>query len=221
MTTGNLKLYSFWRSSAAYRVRIALNLKQLNYEIAPVHLLREGGEQHAAPYSEMNPQEFVPVLMHGSRVLLQSMAIMEYLEDTWPEQNPLLPSAPRDRQRARAIAQMIACDIHPLNNLRVMKYLETTFHANQAQKDEWMKHWISVGFDSLEKVLANNPSTGAFCEGDVPSMADCCLVPQVFNANRFKVDMKHYPTIRRINDECCELEAFKLAHPTVQPDAES
>jgi maleylacetoacetate isomerase len=219
MASGNLRLYSFWRSSAAFRVRIALNLKQLAYEIEPVHLIKDGGQHHTAEYSELNPQEFVPVLMHGNRVLRQSMAIMEYLDDTWPE-NPLLPLAARDAQRARAIAQMIACDIHPLNNLRVMKYLESQFSANQAQKDEWMKHWISTGFESLEKVLANNPSTGGFCEGDTPTIADCCLVPQVFNAERFKVDMKSYPTIRRINQACCEMEEFKHAHPSAQPDAE-
>ena len=219
MTSGNLRLYSFWRSSAAFRVRIALNLKQLAYDIEPVHLVKGGGQQHTAEFSELNPQEFVPVLLHGNRILRQSTAIMEYLDDTWPE-NPLLPSVPRDAQRARAIAQMIACDIHPLNNLRVMQYLEKQFGASQAQKDEWMKHWIRTGFDALEKVLADNPSTGSFCEGDIPTVADCCLVPQVYNALRFKVSMKLYPTIKRINDECCEMEEFKNAHPSAQPDAE-
>jgi len=219
MTSGNLRLYSFWRSSAAYRVRIALGLKDLSYEIEPVHLVKDGGQQHSSEYKDVNPQEFVPVLMHGNRVLRQSMAIIEYLDDTWPE-NPLLPAVARDAQRARAIAQMIACDIHPLNNLRVMQYLEAEFKANQSQKDAWMKHWIKVGFDSLEKVLADNPSTGSFCEGDIPSLADCCLVPQVYNAERFKVSMKPYPTIQRINKECLELDAFKQAHPSAQPDAE-
>lgn len=219
MTSGNLRLYSFWRSSAAFRVRIALNLKGLDYEIEPVHLVKEGGQQHSASFSELNPQEFVPVLIHGNRILRQSMAIMEYLDDVWPD-NPLLPAVARDAQRARAIAQMISCDIHPLNNLRVMQYLEAQFKVNQAQKDAWMKHWIIAGFDALEKVLADNPSTGSFCEGDIPSMADCCLVPQVYNAERFKVSLKPYPTIRRIYEECCELEAFKKAHPSQQPDAE-
>lgn len=219
MTSGNLRLYSFWRSSAAYRVRIALGLKELSYEVEPVHLVKDGGQQHSPEYGEVNPQEFVPVLMHGNRVLRQSMAIIEYLDDTWPD-NPLLPAVARDAQRARAIAQMVACDIHPLNNLRVMQYLEAQFKAIQSQKDAWMKHWISTGFDALEKVLADNPSTGSFCEGDIPSIADCCLVPQVYNAERFKVSMKPYPTIQRINKECLELEAFKQAHPSVQPDAE-
>jgi maleylacetoacetate isomerase len=219
MSNNELRLYSFWRSSAVYRVRIALNLKQLDYEIMPVHLVRDGGQQHRAEFQNMNPQEQVPVLMHGNRVLRQSMAIMEYLEETFPE-NAILPSNARDTQRVRSISQMIACDIHPLNNLRVMQYLEKEFAATQAQKDAWMRNWISNGFSALEKVLANSPSTGSFCEGDTPSMADCCLVPQVYNADRFQVDMKAFPTIARINQTCCELEEFKRAHPSVQPDAE-
>jgi maleylacetoacetate isomerase len=219
MPSNELRLYSFWRSSAAYRVRIALNLKQLSYDILPVHLLRDGGEQHDAAFSDINPQELVPVLMHGNRVLRQSMAIMEYLEETFPTPS-LLPSNVRDSQRVRAISQMIACDIHPLNNLRVMQYLEKEFSATQAQKDEWMLHWMSLGFDGLEKVLAGHPSTGSFCEGDMPTMADCFLVPQVYNAVRFKVDMKAFPTIVRINESCCELDEFKQAHPSAQPDAE-
>jgi maleylacetoacetate isomerase len=219
MSNSDLRLYSFWRSSAAYRVRIALNLKELSYDTMPVHLLRDGGEQHSSAFNSVNPQEQVPVLMHGNRVLRQSMAIMEYLEETFPTPS-LLPSNARDSQRVRAISQMIACDIHPLNNLRVMQYLEKEFAATQLQKDSWMRHWINNGFVALEKVLAGNPSTGSFCEGDTPSMADCCLVPQVYNAHRFEVDMKLFPTIVRINEACCELNEFKQAHPSVQPDAE-
>jgi maleylacetoacetate isomerase len=216
--TDLLRLYSFWRSSAAYRVRIALNLKGQAYETVSVHLVRDGGEQHAAAFAELNPQEFVPVLKHGHRILRQSLAIIDYIDETWPEP-PLLPSVARDRQRVRAIAQMIACDIHPLNNLRVQKYLEATFGATEAQRDEWTRHWIVSGFQALEKVLADNPSTGTFCEGDVPTMADCCLVPQVYNAIRFKVDMAPFPTIRRINDACLESEEFDAARPERQPDA--
>jgi maleylacetoacetate isomerase len=219
MPSNELRLYSFWRSSAAYRVRIALNLKQLSYDILPVHLLRDGGEQHNAAFRDINPQELIPVLMHGNRVLRQSMAIMEYLEETFPTPS-LLPSNARDSQRVRAISQMIACDIHPLNNLRVMQYLEKEFSATQAQKEEWMRHWMSLGFAGLEKVLAGHPSTGSFCEGDMPTMADCFLVPQVYNGVRFKVDMTVFPTIVRINETCCELDEFKQAHPSVQPDAE-
>ena len=218
MTAGMLKLYSFWRSSAVYRVRIALNLKHQAYETVPVHLVRDGGEQHTAAFAELNPQELVPVLMHGSRILRQSLAIIDYIDETWPEP-PLMPSVARDRQRVRAIAQMIACEIHPLNNLRVLKYLETTFGASEAQREDWTRHWITEGFKALEKVLADNPSTGTFCEGDVPTMADCCLVPQVYNANRFKVDLTPFPTIRRINDACVAMPEFEAAKPENQPDA--
>ena len=218
MTTDVLRLYGFWRSSAVYRVRIALNLKGQDYETVPVHLVKDGGEQHTAAFAELNPQELVPVLKHGHRILRQSLAIIDYIDETWPEP-PLLPSVARDRQRVRAIAQMIACEIHPLNNLRVQKYLETTFGATEAQREEWTRHWITEGFQALEKVLADNPSTGTFCEGDVPTMADCCLVPQVYNANRFKVDMSAFPTIRRINDACLETEEFDKARPENQPDA--
>jgi maleylacetoacetate isomerase len=218
VTIGPLKLYSYWRSSAAYRVRIALNLKGQPYEIAPVHLLRGGGEQHAPEFQEINPQEFVPVLLHGGRMLRQSMAIIEYLDETWPEP-ALLPVVARDRQRARAIAQMIACDIHPLNNLRVQRYLEEHLEADEADRERWTRHWISEGLDAVEKVLADNPSTGEFCEGDIPTLADCCLVPQVYNAQRFGIKLDAWPTIRRINQACLETEEFNKARPENQPDA--
>ena len=216
MVGDSVKLYSFWRSSACYRVRIALNLKRVAFETMVVNL--PGNQQHDAAFKEINPQEIIPVLMHGGRVLRQSLAIMEYLDETWPE-NPLLPSVARDRQRARAIAQAVACEIHPLNNLRVMKYLETTFGANQDQRETWMRHWITEGFDALEEVLDDNPSTGAFCEGDRPTIADCCLVPQVYNAKRFGVDMAPYANIKRINADCLALDAFDKARPELQADA--
>jgi maleylacetoacetate isomerase len=216
--TDSLRLYGFWRSSAVYRVRIALNLKGQAYEIEPVHLVKDGGEQHTAAFAEINPQELVPVLKHGHRLLRQSLAIIDYIDETWPEP-PLLPAVARDRQRVRAISQMIACEIHPLNNLRVQQYLEKTFKASEAQREEWTRHWISEGFKALEKVLADNPSTGTFCEGDVPTMADCCLVPQVYNAERFKVDMTPFKTIRRINAACVALPEFEAAKPENQPDA--
>jgi maleylacetoacetate isomerase len=218
VTIGPLKLHSYWRSSAAYRVRIALNLKGQPYEIAPVHLLRGGGEQHSPEFQQLNPQEFVPVLMHGGRTLRQSMAIIEYLDETWPEP-ALLPVVARDRQRVRAIAQMIACDIHPLNNLRVQKYLEDNLGADEAARERWTKHWITEGLNALELVLADNPSTGTFCEGDIPSLADCCLVPQVYNAQRFNIPLDPWPNIRRINSACLEIEAFEQARPENQPDA--
>jgi len=216
MIGDSVKLYSFWRSSACYRVRIALNLKRVAYETVPVHLANN--EQHEAGFKEINPQEIIPVVMHGGRVLRQSLAIMEYLDETWPE-NPLLPSVARDRQRSRAIAQAIACEIHPLNNLRVLRYLETEFGIEQEKREAWIRHWIGSGFDALETILADNPSTGEFCEGDRPTIADCCLVPQVYNAKRFGVDMAAYPNIERINADCLALEAFDRARPELQPDA--
>ncbi|KAA2285385.1 maleylacetoacetate isomerase [Arenimonas fontis] len=219
MNTGSIRLYSYWRSSAAYRVRIALNLKGLPYEIVPVHLLKDGGEQHKPAYADLNPQELVPVLLHGNRILRQSMAIIEYLDETWPDR-PLMPTTARDRQRVRAIAQMIACDVHPLNNLRVLQYLENTLGLAQEARDAWVRHWVAAGLSAVEQVLEDNPSTGTFCDGEVPTLADCCLVPQVYNAERFKVDMTPYPTIRRIVGECLALDAFDKARPEHQPDAQ-
>ena len=216
MSGDSVKLYSFWRSSACYRVRIALNLKHVGFETVAVHLANN--EQHQAAFKEVNPQEIIPVLMHGGRVLRQSLAIMEYLDETWPD-NPLLPSVARDRQRSRAIAQAIACEIHPLNNLRVLRYLETQLGIEQDKREEWIRHWIGSGFGALEEILANNPSTGTFCEGDRPTIADCCLVPQVYNAKRFGVDMTPYPHIERINADCLALDAFERARPELQPDA--
>ena len=218
MNHGMVRLYSYWRSSAAYRVRIALNLKGLPYETVPVHLARDGGEHHRPAFNDLNPQELVPVLLHGNRILRQSMAIMEYLDETFPSP-PLMPATARDRQRVRMIAQSIACDIHPLNNLRVLQFFEKTWSVPQAERDEWVRHWIRIGFDALEDTLADNPSTGTFCDGEQPTMADCCLVPQVFNAERFGVDMAPYATIRRIVQSCLAMDEFQAARPENQPDA--
>jgi maleylacetoacetate isomerase len=220
MNHGSIRLYSYWRSSAAYRVRIALNLKGIEYETIPVHLLRGGGEQHAPAFNDLNPQELVPVLLHGNRVLRQSMAIIEYLDETWPT-SPLMPATARDRQRVRSLAQMIACDIHPLNNLRVLQFFEKTWNVPQAERDDWVRHWIRVGLDAIEDVLADNPSTGTFADGEQPTLADCCLVPQVFNAERFGVEMAPYATIRRIVQSCLALDEFQAARPENQPDAPS
>jgi maleylacetoacetate isomerase len=218
MAAEGLKLYGYWRSSAAYRVRIALNLKGLPYEQVPVNLARNGGEQHDPKYHEVNPQELIPVLVHGGRVVRQSMAICEYLDETFPGAR-LLPVTARERARVRALAQMIACDIHPLNNLRVLQYLEREFKAPQVERDHWVRHWMEVGFRAFEELLTDNPSTGSFCEGDTPSMADLCLVPQVYNAIRFSVDLGPFPTIRQVYEHCLTLPAFDAARPEKQPDA--
>jgi maleylpyruvate isomerase len=214
-----MKLYSYFRSSAAYRVRIALNLKGLPYDYAPVHLLRDGGEQLKPAYRRLNPDAILPTLVDGDNVLTQSLAIIEYLEETHPEP-PLLPKSPADRAYVRSVALQVACEIHPLNNLRVLKYLKHTVGANDETRDEWYRHWIEAGFTTLEEHLAGDSRTGRFCFGDTPTMADACLVPQVFNAQRFRTDMARFPTIQRVHDHATQLDAFARAAPGVQPDAE-
>ncbi|GHE41057.1 maleylacetoacetate isomerase [Vulcaniibacterium thermophilum] len=215
--TDTLRLYSYWRSSAAYRVRIGLNLKGLAYELVPVHLLRDGGEQRKPEYLRTNPQGLVPVLMHGQRPLRQSLSILEYLDEVWPEP-ALMPASARERQRVRALAQLVACDIHPLNNLRVLQYFDRTWGVPQPERDEWVKHWIREGFAAFEALVADNPATGAFCQGDSPTLADCCLIPQMYNARRFGLDLSPYPTLLRIEQACLALPAFDLARPENQPD---
>jgi len=216
--TESLQLYSYWRSSAAYRVRIGLNLKGLEHEIIPVHLVRDGGQQHSIEYREINPQQLVPVLLHGHRRLTQSLAILEYLDEVWPDR-ALLPSTARERQRVRSLALLVACDIHPLNNLRVLQYLENEWNAPQPERDEWVRHWIVEGFAAAEAMLADHPSTGEYCEGNLPGYADCCVIPQVYNARRFGVDMDQFPTMQRIEAACLALPAFDAARPERQPDA--
>lgn len=213
-----LQLYTYWRSSAAYRVRIGLNLKGLAHELVPVHLVRDGGQQHASGYAALNPQQLVPTLRHGEVVLTQSMAILEYLEEVFP-QAPLLPATAQGRARVRALAQAVACDIHPLNNLRVMQYFEREWEVAQPRRDEWMRHWMREGFAALETTLASSPETGRYCHGDAPGLADCCLVPQLYNAHRFGVDLAPYPTLARIELACLALPAFDDARPENQPDA--
>ncbi|MCG8426258.1 MAG: maleylacetoacetate isomerase [Chromatiales bacterium] len=213
------RLYSYFRSSAAYRVRIALNLKGLEHEIVPVHLLRNGGEQNLPDYTAKNPLALVPTLEHDGLNLIQSLAILEYLEETRPTP-ALLPDQAAARARVRALAQTIACEIHPLNNLRVLDHLVNELGQDSDSKLAWYRHWINDGFIGLEKLLANSPETGRFCHGDTPTLADCCLVPQVYNAKRFNCPLDDFPTIQRINAACNELEAFRLAAPEQQPDAE-
>ncbi|QYJ77782.1 maleylacetoacetate isomerase [Shewanella acanthi] len=215
-----MKLYGYWRSSAAYRVRIALNLKGLTAEQLSVHLVREGGEQHKAEYIALNPQELVPTLVvegkQGTDNLTQSLAIIEYLEELYP-QSPLLPTSPLARAQVRALAQSIACEIHPLNNLRVLQYLTQTLEVDEAAKNAWYHHWVNTGFSALEKQLER--VSGRYCFGDSVTIADLCLIPQVYNAKRFNVDLTPYPTIVRIWEACNQLKAFSDAAPEVQADA--
>ena len=212
-----LILYSYFRSSAAYRVRIALNLKNVDHEIRPVHLLKHGGEQFRADFLALNPQGRVPVLIVQNRALTQSSAIIEYLEEVFPEP-PLLPENPLDRAYVRSLAQLIACDIHPLNNLRVLNHLKNTVRYDG--KQDWYRHWVETGLATVEAMLAGDPRTGAFCHGDSPTLADICLVPQIFNAQRFKCRLDHVPTVMRIHEHCMTLPAFADSAPLKQPDAE-
>ena len=214
-----LRLYTYFRSSAAYRVRIALALKGLAYESVPVHLLREGGEQHQSAYRALNPAGLVPALQDNGATITQSMAILEYLEELHPEP-ALLPPSALDRARVRALAQAVACDIHPLNNLRVLNYLTGQLQVSDAQRTAWMHHWMALGLEAIEQQLAHSPQTGQFCHGDTPTLADCCLVPQVFNARRFNCDLSAMPNILRIVGNCDAIEAFQRAAPGRQPDAE-
>jgi maleylpyruvate isomerase len=214
-----MKLYTYFRSSAAYRVRIALNLKGIAYDAVPVHLLRNGGEQLSEAYRAINPAMLLPALVDDGNVIGQSLAIMEYLEETQP-QTPLLPSDPSGRARVRALALTVAADTHPLGNLRVLKYLTGELAVPDEVKLAWQQHWLRTGMTALEALLANDPRTGRYSHGDTPTLADCCLVPQVFSAQRFGVDLAPYPTIARIHAACNELPAFQQAHPAQQPDAE-
>lgn len=214
-----MKLYTYFRSSAAFRVRIALNLKELDYDAVPVHLLRGGGEHLREEYTRINPSGLVPTFQDDYVTLTQSMAILEYLDDEYPDV-PLLPKDALGRARVREIAQIIACDIHPVNNLRVMRYLVDDLGVTDEAKKAWTRHWLTSGLDVLEKHLARDPSAGPLCHGYLPTIADCCLVPQVFNAQRQGVDIAAYPNIARINAACIEIPAFVKAHPAHQPDAE-
>jgi len=216
--SGRIRLHGYWRSSAAWRVRIALNLKDLAWESAPVHLLRDGGEQRKPAFLALNPQGLLPALEIDGRVLTQSLAIIEYLEETRPAP-PLLPSDPAGRARVRSLAQLVASDIHPLNNLRVLQYLRDELGVDDAHRDEWYRHWIIEGLNALETRLTSEPEAGRFCHGDVPGLADCCLVPQLYNARRYRCDLDAYPTLLRVESACGQLEPFRQAAADVQPDA--
>ena len=210
-------LYGYWRSSSSYRVRIALNLKGIAYEQKTVHLLRDGGEQKRADYRAVNPLGLVPALVHGERVIVQSVAIGEYLEERFPSP-ALLPTDASGRARVRAIVQTIASEIQPLNNLGVLSYLGDPLGQDDAAVKRWYGHWVARGFTAIERWL-ESPDTGSFCHGDSPTLADCFLVPQVYNAERFGCELAPYSRLRNIADICRSLEAFRRAAPENQPDA--
>jgi maleylacetoacetate isomerase len=211
-----MKLYSFFRSSASFRVRIALQLKGVSAETVPINLRKS--EQDEAAYRKLNPQSLVPALQDDGHFITQSLAILEYLEETHP-QPPLLPKAPAERGRVRSLALAVACEIHPLNNSRVLNYLKDKLGADEAARDAWYRNWIAVGLAALEARLAAEKETGRYCHGATPTFADCCLVPQVYNARRFKCDLAPYPTVVRIEGACLALPAFQRAAPEQQPDA--
>jgi maleylacetoacetate isomerase len=213
-----MQLYGYWRSTAAYRVRIACGLKGLSPTLVPVHLVRDGGEQRAAAYLAVNPLGLVPTLVVDGRPLTQSLAIIEWLDEQYPAP-PLLPAGAWARAQAREIGQLIACDIHPVDNLRVLQYLGGTLGASEEQTRAWYRHWLVTGLEALESMLAANPSRGHFCCGDTPTVADLCLVPQLYNARRFEINLASCPTLVAIDATCASLTAFQQAAPAAQPDA--
>ncbi|MEY3272051.1 MAG: hypothetical protein RLZZ341_952 [Pseudomonadota bacterium] len=210
-----MELFNYFRSSASYRVRIALALKGLDYDYRPVHLAKN--EQFNESYSAVSAARLVPLLRDGEHALTQSLAIIEYLEETHPTP-ALLPAAPAERARVRALAMDIACEIHPLNNLRVLRYLVRDLKVSEDDKNRWYRHWVETGLEVVERQLAARPS--AFCHGDAPTLADCCLVPQIFNARRFDCRLEHVPHVMRVFEACMALPAFEATRPENCPDAE-
>ncbi len=211
-----MKLYSYFRSSAAYRARIALNLKGLPFDTIPIHLLKDGGEQHGERFRTVNPQRRVPVLeLPSGEVLLQSLALIEYLDEVYPEP-ALLPKPPLERARARAVAEIIACDIHPLNNVGPLNYLRHQLAAEKAAVQAWYRHWIEIGFEAVEALLRPGP----YAFGAAVGLADICIVPQVANARRFDVPLDRFPKIVAVDAAALQLPAFDAARPERQPDAE-
>ncbi|HEY8947912.1 MAG TPA: maleylacetoacetate isomerase [Rhizomicrobium sp.] len=212
-------LYGYFRSSAAFRARIALNLKGIKPELRFIHLLKDGGQQHTPEYKALNPQELIPALVHDGHTITQSLAIIEYLNEIAPEP-PLLPKDAYGRARCREIACVVACDIHPVNNLRVGRFIKKAFNTQDEDVFAWQRHWIEVGFDALEKMLSASKDTGKFCHGDTPTLADICLIPQCANARRVNLDIARWPTIARIEAHALTHPAFDAALPKNQPDAE-
>jgi len=211
-----MKLYNYFRSSASYRVRIALALKDLDYEYAPVHLVKN--EQFGESYAAVSASRLVPLLQDGDRLLTQSLAIIEYLDETHPEP-PLLPGDAAARARIRALSFDVACEIHPLNNLRVLRYLVHDLKLSEDDKNRWYRHWVETGLETVERQLAGHPATGRFCHGDAPTLADITLVPQIFNAQRLDCRLDHVPTVMRVFSECMRLDAFVKTQPSACPDA--
>jgi maleylacetoacetate isomerase len=214
-----MKLYTFFRSSASYRVRIALNLKCIAYEQAPIHLRRGGGEQFGAAYRALNPQALVPTLEDDGKILTQSLAIIEYLEEKQP-QPPILPKDPADKALVRSMAMIVACEIHPIQNLRVLNYVKKEYNQTDEQVNRWAQHWIDLGLSALEEMLTAQQKRGKYCWGDTPTLADICLVPQLGNARRYGCDLLRYPNILAVEKNCMALPAFINAAPEKQPDAE-
>jgi len=215
-----MKLYSYWRSSAAYRVRIALNLKGLEYEVVPVHLLKHGGEQHQPYYQSINPQDLIPTLVDDDLRLGQSLAIMDYLEARHPEPS-LYPQALTERAFVMQFALAITCDIHPMNNLRVLKYLKHGLQQDDEARDAWYHYWIRSGFNALQLLLDDRDWQGPYCLDEQLTIADVCLIPQLYNAHRFKMPMDDFPSLVKIEQACMELDAFRQAAPENQIDADS
>lgn len=210
-----MELYNYFRSSASYRVRIALALKGLDYDYKPVHLAKN--EQLQESFAAVSAARLVPLLRDGDALLTQSLAIIEYLDETHPEP-PLLPADPRGRARVRALAYDVACEIHPLNNLRVLRYLVRDLKLSEDDKNRWYRHWVETGLEAIERQLATAPST--YCHGGTPTLADCALVPQIFNARRFDCRLEHVPQVMRVFDACMKLPAFERTRPEACPDAE-
>jgi len=214
----NLELYSYWRSSASYRVRIALNLKALPYVMHGVNLVRDGGDQWSVDYRQVNPQSRVPTLVHDGERFTQSLAIIEYLDETFPDHR-LIPRDPVDRARVRMLSQIIACDIQPMQNTSTTQYLKEKLGLNEAAITAWIQEWIMRGISAFNAHIERDHLNGKFCHGDTPTMADCCLVPQLYAASRFGIEVARYPRLALIAENCAALPAFQHAHPSKQPDA--
>ena len=214
-----IKFYGYFRSSAAYRCRIAFNLKNIDYELIPIHLRKDGGQQNSADYKKINPQSLLPSLEYKGFVLSQSLAIIEWLDDKYPIPN-LLPSDINLRAKVRAFSQSIACEIHPLQNLRVQNYIKDEFNQDDKKINNWLNRWLGGGLMECEEIIKNLDNNFKFCFGNQPTLADICLVPQIFSAQRFNIDISGIPQLTKIYNNCCQLAAFQNAHPSQQPDYE-